>query len=126
MSILDMMGVNSGMDDVEIVIIRGGSNGAGFINGRYYPGDASGREEKSVTLQSVNPNEINFITGGQRISDVRKFYLNDGTELHAENGDKVEINGTIWTVESADNRPWHNYCKAIIVKHDPKKVKKDA
>lgn len=125
MNILNMMSANAGMDAVEIVILKGGSE-AEFVNGRYKKGDGGTREPKRVTLQAANPKEIEFISGGQRISDVRKFYLNDGTTLSPKDGDKVEIFGEIWTVVAADNRPWHNYCKAMIVKEDSRKVKGNA
>lgn len=120
MNILDMMSANSGMNPVEVYIIRGSSNGSGLKNGRFIKGD-SVKEPKNVTLQAATPKEIQFASGGQRISDVRKIYINDGTEMHPGNGDKVEINGELWSVISADNRPWHNYCKAIIVKEDTRK-----
>lgn len=120
MSLLDMTGANAGMDPVEVFIIRGSTGNAFFKNGRFTK-DSGNKDKKNVTLQALNPDEIKYITGGQRISDTRKFYLNDGTVISPENGDKIEIDGDLWSVVIADNRPWHNYCKAIIVKNDTKK-----
>lgn len=120
MNILNMMGANVGMNPVNITIIRK-SGGGEIINGRYHPGPET-EEPKTVTLQPLNNKEMQHVSGIQRISDVRKFYLNDGSEVHAENGDKVRFNGEIWSVVESDVRPWHNYCKAIITREDPRKA----
>ncbi|CAL9984780.1 hypothetical protein VPHD81_0050 [Vibrio phage D81] len=125
MNMLNMMAANAGMDAVEITIVRGSSE-AKFVNGRYVKEERFIKEKKRVTLQAANPKEIEFISGGQRISDVRKFYINDGTTLNPKDGDKVEIFGELWTIVAVDNRPWHNYCKAMIVKEDSRKVKSNA
>lgn len=123
MSMLDMMDVNEGMDDQVVEIIRGSQTGQ-FKNGRYIPTGDGDIKKTTATRQAATPKEIQFATGGQTTESMDKLYFNDGTTLNPSDNDKIRMDGAIWTVVSADNRPSKNYCKAIVVKEDVRKHRK--
>lgn len=81
-----------------------------------------------VTIQQASMKTAEFLSpagGTVNPSDLRVVYLNDGTMLHPDDdgtfaqtlrfSDGVAVRE--WRVREADNRPWRNYCKAIIERY---------
>lgn len=58
-------------------------------------------------------------------SDARVVYINDGTMLYPDDDGTFSqllrfSDGRVvreWRVAEVDNRPWRNYCKAIVVRY---------
>lgn len=81
-----------------------------------------------VTIQQADMRTAQFFTdhgGVAQPSDLRVVYINDGTMLYPEtdgtfaqtlkfsDGQAVRT----WRVRQADNRPWRNYCKAVVERY---------
>ncbi len=114
---LDMAGH---IDDVfeSLPAIRISNTGGGYVNGLWVDG-AEVQSSHRVTLQPLNTREIqNLSAAGERITDVRKIYVNDGILTSISQADDWEIDGQRWKCIALDNRPWRNYCKAIISRYD--------
>lgn len=74
-----------------------------------------------VNVQPLNDKELKVLdVGGKRIKDVRKVYINDGTQVNIKlNSGWVlpDIEG-VFHVNAMDNRKGRNYCKLILVRMD--------
>ncbi len=80
----------------------------------------------ACNIQPASKRSIEILVGlggTDNPRDVRNVYINDGsTYLYPEDkdrgADELEffdgLNTHRWRVMSSDNRPWHNYCHAII------------
>ena len=84
------------------------------------PGTA---EQHSVTVQPVSEREIqNLGKGGERLLDVRKIYVNDGTLANIRPSDTWQFDAGFgvknWKAIRLDCRPWRNYCKVIVSRID--------
>jgi len=91
-----------------------------YVGGKWV--DASGLSTPhAVTIQPVSEKEIDSLSqGGERLVDARKIYINDGDLYSISPSDDwafTGIDGTFKTVK-LDNRPWRNYCKAIVSRKD--------
>lgn len=74
-----------------------------------------------VTLQPLTDKEIDSLSkGGERIVDGRKIYINDGDLYSISPSDTWTFTGIdgIFKTVKLDNRPWRNYCKAIVSRKD--------
>lgn len=105
-------------------------------SGGYYDYDHGGKwvageqpepvDIPQINIQPSNPKTIKTLInmgGTANPRDVRQVWINDGeTYLYPEDtnrpADKLEfsdgISTHLWRVMDSDNRPWHNYCKAIV------------
>ena len=93
----------------------GGSRDA---DGVWVPGSET-TSNHSVTAQPVSDREFNALSNGnERIQDTRKIYVNDGVDASIQEADEWEFLGQRWRCLSLDNRPWRNYCKAVVTRLD--------
>lgn len=75
----------------------------------------------NATIQAASMQELQSLDfGNERTNDARAVYLNDGINPDIKAGDEWYINIDGRGVKqykclSLDNRPWRNYCKAILV-----------
>ncbi|TNV22832.1 hypothetical protein FH968_01960 [Buttiauxella sp. B2] len=83
-------------------------------------------ELKRVNVQPAKWREITLLVGQggvAALSDFRSIHINDGVNylMPDESGeyrDQLEFNDGVavrrWRVMSADNRPWRNFCRAVV------------
>lgn len=116
---LDMFGVDMGFNDTKAVLFRVGGK---IVKGKFQKQEEIINDDLNIVLQGAKPSEIQFITGGERIADIKSVHINDGTFLDPELGDHLRINGKVYKVVHADNRETRNYCRALIERIDPGKV----
>jgi len=119
---LNMQGHIDG-DFKSVSASRISRTGGGYVDG--FP--VKGIEKKSphtVNVQPLTQREIsNLKTGGRRISDYRKIYVNDGVLAEISEADDWMFDANRRGAEryetvSMDNRPWRNYCKIVVVLRD--------
>lgn len=82
---------------------------------------AGAQSSHKVTVQPVSEKEIESIeTGGERIIDWRRIYVNDGDLYAITPADTWELSGIdgVFRCMKLDNRPWRNYCKIIVGRND--------
>lgn len=73
----------------------------------------------TVTVQPASDREIEALEkGGERIVDARRIYVNDGIDASIQQSDLWTFAGQTWKCHKLDNRPWRNYCKAIVGRLD--------
>lgn len=132
---LDMWGTVDAVMQSEpaggVTLIAAGTDGYyDYDNGGVWvPGTATERALPLATIQPATTKTIEMAVargGTADPKDLRNVYVNDGTELFpADTGresDYLEFTDGIqvrrWRVLTADNRPWHNYCHAIVERTD--------
>lgn len=83
-------------------------------------------ELKQVNVQPAKWREINLLTGQGGVAllnDYRSVHINDGHTylMPDESGqyqDQLEFSDGVkmrrWRVMTADNRPWRNFCRAVV------------
>jgi hypothetical protein len=88
-------------------------------------------DEFDANIQIASDREIEFLTqGGERINDVRIVHRNDGKGIEISTPDKLadilifSVNPGVdepiwWKAIQVDYRPWHNFCRAAVVRVDP-------
>ena len=116
---LDMLGH---IDDCfqSVPANRTASIGGSYVDGLWVDGTDTVTPHK-VTVQPVTEKEIDSLDIGQeRIGDMRKIYVNDGDLYSIAEADTWKLTGIDGTFRCVklDNRPWRNYCKAIVVRLD--------
>lgn len=93
-------------------------SGGSYVDGVWTDGSET-TTTHSVTIQPASDREIETIEkGGDRISDARRIYINDGVLAEISQADTWEFEGQQWKCYKLDNRPWRNYCKAIVARFD--------
>jgi hypothetical protein len=116
---LDMLGT---IDDTfkSADALRTSKTGGYGADGRYV-GASGTPSPHTVNIQPLTPKELQSLgIGAERINDVRKIYVNDGdlySILPSDEWSFDGIDGVFRTVD-LDNRPWRNYCKAIVSRKD--------
>lgn len=76
-------------------------------------------KKHNITAQPAGDREIDTLSvGGERIKDARKIYVNDGDFYSIMPSDIWVFDGQRFKCMKLDNRPWRNYCKAIVVRID--------
>lgn len=125
MSVLDMFGFID--ENFVSVTAQRVSRTAEYVNGR--PVITTGASQSHVVnVQPVTDKQIQHLSiGAERINDVRRIYVNDGNLYSILPSDEwvfggieaqqLGIEGTFRCLE-LDNRPWRNYCKAIVIRKD--------
>lgn len=86
-----------------------------------------GREELShVNIQPAKWREVNLLAGEggvALIEDFRTVHINDGKtylmpDESGEYKEQLEFSDGVttrrWRVMTADNRPWRNFCRAVV------------
>lgn len=101
--------------DVEVRQDVGGE----YVEGVWVPGTTEVTLFKNVTIQPLNDLELEFfLRAEQRITDVRKLYINNGNlEVLALN-EYVWFLGLKWKVIRRDVRPWRKYAKIMVDRYD--------
>lgn len=118
---LDMAGHVDG-EFVSLQAVRIPQSGAYDANGNWQA-TAGQPASHSANVQPASDQEIqNARAVGERITDVRRLYLNDGITPSIAPSDLWQMDvgyGTkAWKTVALDNRPWRNYCKVIVVRLD--------
>lgn len=94
------------------------TTGGGYVNGIWVDGVETVTPH-TVTIQPATDREIETLEkGGERIVDARRVYVNDGVLAAIAQADIWEFDGQRWKCHKLDNRPWRNYCKAIVSRMD--------
>lgn len=104
---------------------EGGYTGPG---GTWEEGTPTEDELTLVTIQSASMRTAEFMMqngGTANPSDLRVVYINDGTMMYPDDdgtfAQTLEFSDgqavRTWRVREADNRPWRNYCKAIVERY---------
>lgn len=90
-----------------------------YVNGLWVAGAPATPVPHTVTIQPASDREIESIErGGERIIDARRVYVNDGVLASISPSDIWNFDGQKWKCHKLDNRPWRNYCKAIVSRID--------
>lgn len=118
--ILDMAGFVD--DTFQSAIATRIPQSGSYVNGKWQA-TAGSQEQHSVTIQPVSEREIqNLGKGGERLVDVRRIYVNDGTLASIGPSDiwKFDAGQGLkqWKAIKLDCRPWRNYCKVIVSRID--------
>lgn len=115
-----------------VTLIQSGADGFyDYDNGGAWvpPAGPDPRPLTAVNIQSATKKTLDFIVakgGTADPKDLRNVYVNDGTQLFpADTGresDFLEFSDGLsvrrWRVLTCDNRPWRNYCHAIVERTD--------
>ena len=102
----------------SIPATRTAATGGGYVDGIWQDG-ATVVTSHTVTIQPASDREIETLEkGGERIVDARRIYVNDGVLASISQADLWEFDGQLWKCHKLDNRPWRNYCKAIVSRVD--------
>lgn len=89
-----------------------------WIEGIWVPG-ATETKPYVVNIQQASDREVDFIRqGGERITDVRRIYINQGEMQLIDQTGTWEFLGQQWKAAKCDNRYWRNYCKVIVMRID--------
>ena len=92
--------------------------GGGYVDGIYQEGTGT-RTPHSVNCQQATGREIETLEkGGERIVDGRVLHINDGIDASISPSDVWEFLGQTWKCYELDNRPWRNYCRAVVGRVD--------
>ena len=116
----DSLSMLGHIDDVfqSVPATRKASGGA-YVDGVYVPAPGT-PEPYVVNIQPASDREIDFIRqAGERITDVRRVYINDGNMQLIDQTGTWEFLGQKWKTVGCDNRYWRNYCKVMVVRIDP-------
>lgn len=92
--------------------------GGGWVNGEWVEvvGDP---QPYDINTQPASDREIDFLrNGGERITEARRVYINDGDMESVTNNGEWEFIGQRWKTVKCDNRYWNNYCKLIVMRID--------
>ncbi|WP_277593609.1 hypothetical protein [Pseudomonas chlororaphis] len=89
-----------------------------WIEGIWVPG-ATETKPYIVNIQPASDREVDFIRqGGERITDVRRLYINEG-EMHLIDQSGIwSFLSQQWKAVKCDNRYWRNYCKVLVMRID--------
>ncbi len=72
-----------------------------------------------VNIQPASDREVDFLRqGGERITDVRRVYINQGEMQLIDQTGTWEFLGQQWKTVKCDNRYWRNYCKVLVMRVD--------
>lgn len=72
-----------------------------------------------VNVQPLKDREIfNLNIGAERVSDIRKIYVNEGDLEDITQNDDWTFLGQRWKTIQLDNRPWRDYCRVIVERYD--------
>lgn len=92
--------------------------GGSFVDGIWVPG-APVTLPYIVNIQPASDREVDFIRqGGERITDVRRIYINQGDMQLIDQTGTWAFLGQQWKTIKCDNRYWRNYCKVIVTRID--------
>lgn len=111
---IDMEGHIDGVLE-SIPAVRRDKTGS-FVEGIWTEGVLGAPVPYTVNIQPASDREIDFLQkGGERITDVRRVYINDGDMESITMAGQWEFLGVQWKTVKTDNRWWNNYCKVLVV-----------
>lgn len=125
-NVIDPVMESTPADGVTLVTQEpGGYTGPG---GTWEPGTELTAPLDLVTIQQASMRTAQFFIehgGVAQASDLRVVYINDGTMLYPDDDGqfaqmlRFSDGRTVrdWRVREADNRPWRNYCKAVVERY---------
>lgn len=109
------------MDDtIRSVVATRTPQGGSYVDGKW-SGTASTPTTHNVTLQSLDDRARDVLErGGERVTDGRVVYINDGTSGEVAVADLWTFPGVEGTFRAlrVDNRPWRSYCKLVVTRSD--------
>lgn len=81
-----------------------------------------GNPSHNVNIQPADDRLIDWLErGGQRVRDARRVWVNDGDLYSISPADDwtfEALPGAVYRSVKLDNRPWHNYCRIVVVIYD--------
>lgn len=102
----------------SIPATRFSKTGGSYVDGLWVEGVETSSPH-TVNIQPATDREIESLSsGGERIGDVRRVYVNDGILTDIAPADDWEFDGQRWKTVKLDNRPWRNYCKIFVSRND--------
>jgi hypothetical protein len=114
---LDMTGHIGPVFETDVAVRTSYTSG-GYVDGLWVDGSEL-ISSHSVTIQPASDREIETLEkGGDRITDARRIYVNDGLLASVSQSDTWVFQGEKWKCYKLDNRHWRNYCKAIVARFD--------
>ena len=103
---------------VSVPATRTVTSGGEWVEGIWAPG-APNTKPYTVNIQQASDREVDFIRqGGERITDVRRIYINDGEMQLIDQTGVWTFLGQQWKAVKCDNRYWRDYCKVIVMRID--------
>lgn len=103
---------------VSVPADRISKSGGSYVDGKWVP-VVGVTTPHTVTIQPASDREIDaLVSGGERIVDARRIYVNDGVLASISPSDQWVFESQTWKTVKLDNRPWRNYCKAIVSRVD--------
>ncbi|MBC3214236.1 hypothetical protein [Serratia fonticola] len=130
---LDMRGHVDSTFNSKIIggvrIIRPAAGGFTGLGGVWEQGDASIIELSRVNVQQARWKDMQFLIGQGGTAnpqDARVVHINDGVNyLYPDDAgkfsDMLEFSDGLavrrWRVMSCDNRPWRNFCRAVVERY---------
>lgn len=118
MSTLSMQGHIDGVFRTVDVEFRRDVDGE-YVNGIWVPGVPVVTVFPNVTIQPLTDDELDLLLrAGQRITDGRKLYINNGPLDEILLNDDVWFLSQQWKVIKHDIRPWRKYAKIIVDRFD--------
>ncbi|KAA8555123.1 hypothetical protein [Pseudomonas marginalis] len=92
--------------------------GGQWVDGIWTPGVPQ-TSPYVVNIQPASDREVDFIRqGGERITDVRRIYINQGEMQLIDQTGTWAFLGQQWKAVKCDNRCWRNYCKVLVMRID--------
>lgn len=89
-----------------------------LVEGIWTPG-AQDTKPYVVNIQPASDREVDFIRqGGERITDLRRIYINQGEMQLIDQTGIWTFLGQQWKAVKCDNRYWRNYCKVLVMRID--------
>jgi len=116
----DTLSMFGHIDDVfESVPATRTATGGAYVDGIYVPNNGT-PEPYVINTQPATDREIDFIRqGGERITEVRRIYINQGNMQLIDQTGLWSFLGQAWKAVAVDNRYWRNYCRVMVVRIDP-------
>ena len=128
---LDMMGfidpTFESTPEGGVTLVVQGAGGYTGDGGTWVKGPVTRSDLYGVNIQPVSPKEAEVLSeGGTRsATDMRSVIINDGTMLEPDDdgtfAQMLEFSDGLkvrkWRVVQADNRPWRNYCRAVVERY---------
>jgi hypothetical protein len=107
------------IDDVFVSVEASRTvTGGGWVDGIWTPRGAV-TTPYIVNIQPASDREVDFLRqGGERITDVRRIYINQGEMQLIDQTGTWAFLGQQWKAVKVDNRYWRNYCKVIVMRID--------
>lgn len=89
-----------------------------WVEGIWVPGTTE-TNPYIVNIQPASDREVDFIRqGGERITDVRRIYINEGEMQLIDQTGIWTFLSQQWKAVKCDNRWWRNYCKVLVMRID--------